>query len=77
MDTSSENFSFGQQLIDQATANDTTIYTIAFGDDADEQILQDLAWRANGNFYLGDQANISEIYGDMSVIFGGSAGIGR
>jgi hypothetical protein len=77
MDTSSERYGFSQELIDLATGHSTTIYTIAYGSDADEKILEDLALQANGNFYLGDQANIASIYGEMSIIFGGSAGIGR
>jgi uncharacterized protein YegL len=76
-DTASEKFRFNQRLIDIAMGNDTTIYTIAYGRDADERMLEDLAIRANGNFYPGDEANITEIYQEMSIIFGGSVGIGR
>jgi Ca-activated chloride channel family protein len=76
-DTSSYQYRFDQQLIETATANDTTIFTIAYGDDADREVLADLATQANGNFYLGNEANIAAIYQEMSAAFGGSAGIGR
>jgi Ca-activated chloride channel family protein len=77
MDTASERYAFNQELIDMAVANDTTIFTIAYGSDADEDLLQSLATQANGNFYLGDEASIAEIYDEMSVGFGGVVGVGR
>ena len=77
MDTSSQQYSFDDQLIQTVIANDTTIFTIAYGSDADQELLNDLATKANGTFYLGDEASIAEIYDAMSAAFGGSAGIGR
>lgn len=77
MDTASVRFSFSADLINRAAANDTTIFAIAFGSDANEQLLGDLAFEANGNFYKGDEAGISEIYQEMSAAFGGSVGVGR
>ena len=77
MDSASLNYEFNQELVDLATSHDTTIFTIAYGSDADVKSLEELAVQANGNFYLGDQANISEIYQEMSIIFGGSVGVGR
>ncbi|MDM8526869.1 VWA domain-containing protein [Anaerolineales bacterium HSG24] len=76
-DTNSTNFHFNQHLIDTATANDTTVFTIAYGGDAEEDLLSNLAQQANGNFYLGTKANIDEIYQEMSAAFGGNVGIGR
>lgn len=76
-DTASHNYRFNQELIDLAMGHDTTIYTIAYGRDADDEMLENLAIRANGNYYPGDEANITEIYQEMSIIFGGSVGIGR
>ncbi len=73
----SQRFAFNNQLVEAAAANDTTVFTIAYGSDADEGVLQNLAEQAKGNFYLGDEANIDEIYEEMSAIFGGSVGIGR
>ncbi len=76
-DTYSYRFDFNQELIDMAAANDTTVFTIAYGDDADQEILSELAFGANGNFFLGDEASIAAIYEEMSAAFGGSVGIGR
>jgi Ca-activated chloride channel family protein len=77
MDTASTRYIFNQDLIELAAANGTTIFTIAYGSDADETLLQNLATQANGNFYLGDEASIVEIYDEMSAAFGGAVGIGR
>jgi Ca-activated chloride channel homolog len=77
MDTSSSRFTLNQELIDRATANDTTVFTIAYGSDADEDLMADLARRANGNYFKGDEANIAAIYEEMSAAFGGAVGIGR
>jgi Ca-activated chloride channel family protein len=76
-DTYSYNYRFNQALIDSAASNDTTVFTIAYGDDADENVLSQLAFGANGNFFLGDEASIAAIYEEMSAAFGGSVGIGR
>ena len=77
LDTNSQDFQANAHLAEVASANDTTIFTIAYGTDADELMLKNLATNANGNFYLGSEANIASIYQDMSAAFGGSAGIGR
>ncbi len=76
-DTSSERFRFDDNLIATATGNDTTIFTVAYGNDADEDLLATLAARGNGNFYQGDVASIATIYEEMSAAFGGSLGVGR
>jgi Ca-activated chloride channel family protein len=76
-DTRSYRYRFDQSLIDAVTSGGTTVFTIAYGDDADEDILSSLALSANGNFYLGDEASISAIYEEMSAAFGGSVGVGR
>jgi Ca-activated chloride channel homolog len=77
LDTDSRTYRFGDELISAAIAHDTTIFTIAYGGDADQEILSSLAQKANGNFYLGTEANIVAIYEEMSAAFGGSQGIGR
>lgn len=77
LDNNSYQYTFDQHLIETATANDTTVFTIAYGDDADREVLAELASQANGNFYPGTEANIAAIYQEMSAAFGGSAGIGR
>jgi Ca-activated chloride channel family protein len=61
----------------QALANGITVFTIAYGNDADSAVLQSLANQANGNFFEGDEASINAIYDEMSAAFGGSVGIGR
>jgi Mg-chelatase subunit ChlD len=76
-DTGSRSYRFDEQLVSEAVANDTTVFTIAYGRDADDKVLSDLALQANGNFYEGNEANITAIYEEMSAAFGGSAGIGR
>ncbi|MCP4359236.1 MAG: VWA domain-containing protein [Chloroflexi bacterium] len=60
-----------------ALANGITVFTIAYGRDADDDVLQSLANQANGNFFEGDEASIAAIYEEMSAAFGGSVGVGR
>ena len=76
-DTASYRFEFNEQLVDTATQNDTIVFTIAYGNDADNAILSELATSGNGNFYEGDAASIAAIYEEMSAAFGGSLGVGR
>ena len=76
-DTSSTRHSFNQELIDAASANNTTVFTIAYGEDADENVMKRLASQGRGNYYKGTEASIAAIYEEMSAAFGGSAGIGR
>ena len=76
-DTYSYRYNFDQALVDLAAGNDTTVFTIAYGSDADQDVLSQLAYGANGNFFLGDEASIAAIYEEMSAAFGGSVGIGR
>ncbi len=61
----------------EVTTNNATVFTIAYGGDADEQALERLATQANGNFFVGDEASIAAIYEEMSAAFGGSVGVGR
>jgi Ca-activated chloride channel family protein len=77
MDTASTDYEFDEELINAATVGDTTVYTIAYGDDADDGLLSALAARGNGTFYRGDEASIAAIYEEMSAAFGGSLGVGR
>lgn len=76
-DTSSFRYGFDQTLFNTAQANGTTVFTIAYGRDADDFVLEQIAQEANGQFFLGTEANIVELYDEMSAAFGGSAGIGR
>jgi len=77
MDTGSIRYKFDQDLFDFVSSNSTTVFTIAYGNDADEDLLEVLALETNGNFYIGDEANIVMIYEEMSAAFGGSVGVGR
>jgi Ca-activated chloride channel family protein len=77
MDTRSYRYGFNTALVNLATAHDTTVFTIGYGGDADEDVLETLALEGNGNFYLGDEASIESIYDEMSAAFGGSVGVGR
>lgn len=76
LDTSSAR-TYSRQLIVDATAHNTTVFTIAYGGDADHDLMRDMASVGNGNYYQGTEANIAGIYQDMSAAFGGAAGIGR
>jgi Ca-activated chloride channel family protein len=77
MDTRSYRYEFNDSLVETATNHDTTVFTIGYGGDADEDVLSTLAVQGNGNFYLGDEASIQAIYDEMSAAFGGSVGVGR
>jgi Ca-activated chloride channel family protein len=77
-DTSSRRYrQLTGELLQSALANETTIFTIAYGEDADEDVMAQLASQGNGNFYKGNEANIAAIYQEMSAAFGGSVGVGR
>lgn len=72
------SYRFDQVTSAQAALDsNATVFTIAYGGDADERTLSQLAANANGNFYVGDEASIAAIYEEMSAAFGGSVGIGR
>jgi Ca-activated chloride channel family protein len=77
-DTSSLRYTgLSPDLVQAITANDTTVFTIAYGEDAAEEVMSQLASQGNGNYYQGNEANIAAIYQEMSAAFGGSVGIGR
>lgn len=76
-DTDSVRYGYDQRLVDTASANNTTVVTIAYGNDALTTVLETIAREANGQFYAGGTADIGAIYQEMSAAFGGSAGIGR
>ncbi len=76
-DTRSYRYRFDDTLINAVINANATVFTIAYGSNADDDILSALATQANGNFYEGDEASIDAIYEEMSAAFGGSAGVGR
>ncbi|RMF36451.1 MAG: VWA domain-containing protein [Chloroflexi bacterium] len=43
-------------------ASGVKIYTVAYGEDADEDVLRTLANRTNGKFFTGDVKNIADVY---------------
>lgn len=63
--------------LDEAIANNATVFTIAYGFDADDKVLSSLAVQANGKYFQGDEASINAIYDEMSAAFGGNVGVGR
>lgn len=77
LDTASVKTSFDDELLNRVGAHNTTVFTIAYGSDADENLLYRLAIAANGNFFRGTEANIISIYDEMSAAFGGTVGVGR
>ncbi|PIE81323.1 MAG: hypothetical protein CSA11_04840 [Chloroflexi bacterium] len=77
MDTRSYRYGFNTSLVEYAQGNNTTIFTIGYGGDADEEVLSTLALVGNGNYYPADEASIQTIYDEMSAAFGGSVGVGR
>lgn len=75
-DTFSFEFS-ASEAAQAALDSQATVFTIAYGRNADVDTLSFLASQANGNFYEGDEASIAAIYEEMSAAFGGSVGFGR
>ena len=75
-DTASYLYS-AEEAAAAASVSGATVFTIAYGGDADEELLQQLALSANGNYFQGDEASITAIYQEMSAAFGGAVGVGR
>jgi len=48
------------------TAEGVKIFTIAYGSDADKELLERIAVRTNGRYYTGDPENIEEVYRSIS-----------
>lgn len=76
-DTISTIYRFDQALIVLLSNHRTNVYTIGYGSDADINFLETIAYETNGQFFEGDVSNIAAIYQEMSILFGGSVGIGR
>jgi Ca-activated chloride channel family protein len=45
------------------------VFTIAFGDDADEEILRNIAESTGGRMYKGDPASIRDVYIEIETFF--------
>lgn len=65
------------RFTDVILSSGVSVYTIAYGDDADRETMQSIALATNGVFYSADETTIGDIYAEISAAFGGSAGIGR
>ena len=57
---------FNQCLPSGETAEGVKIFTIAYGDDADEELLEEIAVHTNGRAYTADPDNIEEVYRQIS-----------
>ncbi|APR85502.1 von Willebrand factor, type A [Minicystis rosea] len=51
------------------SADGTRIFTVAYGDDADEDLLKQIAARSNALFLKGNAGNIDKIYHQISAYF--------
>lgn len=71
------DFDAAERIQELVNRYDATVFTIAYGEDADQDVLSKFAVVGRGNFYQGSTADIAAIYAEMSAAFGGSAGIGR
>ncbi|MBN1977727.1 MAG: VWA domain-containing protein [Anaerolineae bacterium] len=71
-DTASE-LSLGQLLpvihAQSESGSGTKIFTIAFGGDADKDVLQQIAEPTGGKLYEGDPKTIREVYADIATFF--------
>jgi Ca-activated chloride channel family protein len=56
-------------LVGSQSATQLVIFTIAFGEDADEQLLRNLAELGNGQFRRADETDIEELYRLISTYF--------
>ena len=51
------------------TGNSVSIHTVAFGRDADEGLLEELARIGGGQFYRADETTIEEVYRQIARYF--------
>jgi Ca-activated chloride channel family protein len=49
--------------------NAIKLFTIAFGDDADKDVLKQLAEPTGGKQYNSDPASIMQVYGEIATFF--------
>jgi Ca-activated chloride channel family protein len=49
--------------------NATKIFTIAFGNDASESVLKNIAETTGGKQYQGDPDTINDVYADIATFF--------
>ncbi len=51
------------------SADGTRIFTVAYGDDADEDLLKKIADRSNARFLKGEASNIDKVYHQIAAYF--------
>ena len=77
-DTASRKYTSANQAFGTVVQRSgASFYSVAYGDDADLETMQTIAFATNGIYYQGDLSTIGDIYAEMSAAFGGSLGIGR
>jgi Ca-activated chloride channel family protein len=78
LDTASQQYTSPDQAFAAVVRQSgASVYSVAYGKDADLKTMRNIALTTNGVFYQGDVSTIGDIYGEMSAAFGGSLGIGR
>ena len=58
-----------QRVLADRSSNRVILFTIAFGDDADEWLLYEMAQRGQGQFRRADETDIEELYRIVSTYF--------
>ncbi|GIV79846.1 MAG: hypothetical protein KatS3mg050_4240 [Litorilinea sp.] len=58
-----------EELLRRSGSRPPVIFTIAFGQDADERLLQELARIGQGQFRRADETDIQELYRIISTYF--------
>jgi Ca-activated chloride channel family protein len=77
-DTASQQYSSADQAFGAVVQQSGgSVYSVAYGKDADLKTMRSIALATNGIFYQGDVSTIGDIYAEMSAAFGGSLGVGR
>jgi Ca-activated chloride channel family protein len=61
----------------KAAKGSVFFYTIGYGNDADGDVLTQIANAGNGSYYHSDPNTINQVYLDIASQFGGSRGLGR
>ena len=62
----SQGHMFDQCLPQRESADVVKVFTIAYGDNADEALLERIAERTNGRAFVADPDNIDEVYEAIS-----------
>ena len=74
-DTNSTQYKEPTSLVDdlskssEGTQADISVFTIGYGKDADQNVLQQIATKLRGAYYAANTANVTTIYRDISTFF--------